>query len=74
MRGTQEIGVFVAISNNLILILRGKGLSAVMNGYEKEMDETGLKAEGKGHGRKSVLFNLKDTTILYDLLNFLLWL
>ena len=30
------------------------------------MDETGLEIEGKGNGRKSVLFNLKDTAILYD--------
>ena len=37
------------------------------------MDETGLEIEGKGNGRKSALFNLKDTAILYDLLN-LLWL
>ena len=37
------------------------------------MDETGLEIEGKGNGRKSVLLNLKDTAILYDLLN-LLWL
>ena len=38
------------------------------------MDETGLEAEGKGNGGNSALFNLKDTTILCDLLNLLLWL
>ena len=38
--------VFVAVANDLLIILRGKGL----------------------------LFNLKDTAILYDLLNLLLWL
>ena len=38
------------------------------------MDETGLGAEGKGNGGKSVLFNLKDTALLCDLLNLLLWL
>ena len=74
MRGTLEINVFVAIANDLILILRGKGLQAVIDGNEAEMDETGLEAEGKGNGGKSALFNLKDTSILYDLLNLLLWL
>ena len=74
MQGTLEIGVFVAIANDLILILRGKGLQAVIDGNEAEMDETGLEAEGKGNGGKSVLFNLKDTAILFDLLNLLLWL
>ena len=68
MRETLEIGVFVAIATDLILILRGKGLQAVTDGNEAEMDETGLEAEGKGYGGKSVLFNLKDTAILYDLL------
>ena len=28
MRGTLEIGVFVAIANNLVLILRGKRLAS----------------------------------------------
>ena len=74
MRGTPEIGVFVAIANDLILTLRGKGLQAVIDGNEAEMDETGLEAEGKGNGGKSALFNLKDTAILYDLLILLLWL
>ena len=74
MGGTLEIGVFVAIANDLILILRGKGLQAVIDGNEAEMNETGLEAEGKGNGGKSALFNLKDTAILYDLLNLLLWL
>ena len=36
MRGTLEIGVFVAIANELVLILRGKGLQAVINGNEAE--------------------------------------
>ena len=39
----------------------GKGLQAVMDGNEAEMDETGLEAEGKGNGGKSTLFNLKDS-------------
>ena len=34
----------------------------------------GLEVEGKGNGGNSALFNLKDTAILYDLLNLLLWL
>ena len=38
-------------------------LQAVINGNEAVMDETGLEAEGKGNGRKSALFNLKDTVI-----------
>ena len=67
-------GVFVAIANDPILLLRGKGLQAVLSGNEAEMDETDLEAEGKGNGGKSALFNLKDTDILCDLLNLLLWL
>ena len=74
MRGTLEIGVFLAIGNDLILILWGKGLQAVINGNEAEMDETGLEAEGKGGGGKPALFDLNDTAILYDLPNLLLWL
>ena len=62
------------MANDLVLILRRKGLQAVINGNEAEMDETGLEAEGKGNGGKSALFNLKDTAILYKLLNLLLWL
>ena len=58
MRGTLEMYVSVAIANDLVLILRGKSLQAVINGNEAEMDETGLEAEGKGNGRKSALFNL----------------
>ena len=54
--------------------MRGKGLRAVLKGNEAEMDETGLEAEGRVNGGKSELFNLKDTAILYDLLNLLLWL
>ena len=38
------------------------------------MGETGLEAEAKVNGGKSALFNLKDTAIIYDLLNLLLWL
>ena len=52
MRGTLEIGVFVAIANDLKLILWGKGLQAVINGNEAEMDETALEAEGKSGGGK----------------------
>ena len=61
IRGTLEIGVLVAVANDLILILRGKGLQTVIDGNEAEMDETGLEAEGKGNGGKSALFNLKDS-------------
>ena len=64
MRETLEIGGFVGVANDLILILRGKGLQAVINGNKAEMDETGLETEGKGNGGKSALFNLKDTAIL----------
>ena len=45
MQETLEIGVFVVIANELILILRGKGLEAVINSNEAEIDETGLEAE-----------------------------
>ena len=69
-----EIRVFVAMANDLLIILRGKGLQAVINGNEAEMDETGLGVEGKGNGGNSALSNLKDTAILYDLLGLLLWL
>ena len=48
-------------------------MQTVIDGNEAEMDKTGLEAEGKGNGGKSTLFNLKDTVILYDLLNLLLW-
>ena len=41
MRGTLEIGVFVAIANDLILILQGKGLQALIHGNEAEMNEAG---------------------------------
>ena len=61
MRGKLEIGVFVAIANDLILTLQGKGLQAVINGNEAEMDETGLEAAGKGNGGKSAVFNVKDS-------------
>ena len=59
--------------DNLILILWGKDLQAVINGNEAKTDETGLEAERKDNGEKSALCNLKDTAIFYDLLN-LLWL
>ena len=42
MRGTLEIGVFVAMANDLLIILQRKGVQAVINGNEAEMDETGL--------------------------------
>ena len=74
MRRTLEIGVFVAMANDLLIILREKGLQAVINGNEAEMDETGLEVEGKGNGGNSASFDLKDTAILYNLLNLLLWL
>ena len=74
--GTLEIGVLVAIANDLddlILTLRQKDLEAVINDNEAETDQTGLETEGKSSGRKSAVFNLKDTAILYNLLNSL-WL
>ena len=71
-RGTLEIRVFVAMANDLLIILRGKGLQAVINGSEAEIDETCFEVEGKGNGRNSSLLYLKDTAILYDLLNLLL--
>ena len=72
MRGTLAVGVLVAIANDLddlILILRGKDFLAVINGNEAETGERFLDAKGKGNGGKSALFNLKDTAILYDLIN-----
>ena len=57
MQETLEIGVPVAIARDLVLILWGKGLQAVINGNEAEMDETGFEAEGKDNGGKSALFN-----------------
>ena len=51
-----EILVFVAMANDLLIILRGKGLQAVINGNEAEMDETGWEVEGKGNGENSALF------------------
>ena len=72
MRGTLEIGEFIVIANDPILILPGKGLPAVKNGNEAEIDGSGLEAEGKVNGGNSALFNLKDTVILYHLLNLLL--
>ena len=62
------------MANDLLIILRGRSLQAVINGNEAEMDETGLEVEGKRNGGNSALSNLKDTAILYDLLNLLLCL
>ena len=73
-RGALEIGVFVAMANDLLIILPGRSLQAVINGNEAEMNETGLEVEGKRNGGNSALSNLKDTAILYDLLNLLLCL
>ena len=58
----------MAMENYLLIILRRKGLQAIINVNEAEMDETGLEVQVKGNGGKSALFNLKDTAILYDLL------
>ena len=69
-----EIRVFVAMTYDLLIILRGKSLQAEINDNEAEMDETGLEVEGEGNVGNSALFNLKDAAILYDLLNLLLWL
>ena len=44
------------MTNDLLIILWGKGLQAVINGNEAEMDETGWEVEGKGKGRNSALF------------------
>ena len=55
-QGTLEIHVFVAMANDLLIILWGKSLQAVVNGNEAEMDETGWEVEGKGNGRNSALF------------------
>ena len=77
IRGTQEVGVLVPIANDLddlILILRGICFLAVINGKEAETEETGLEAERKGKAGKSVMLNLKDTAISYDLLNTLWFL
>ena len=54
MRGTLEIGVFVTMANDILIILQGKGLQAVINGSEAEIDETGFEVEGKGNGRNSL--------------------
>ena len=77
IRVTQEVGVLVPIANDLddlILILRGICFLAVINGKEAETEETGLEAERKGKAGKSVMLNLKDTAISYDLLNTLWFL
>ena len=77
IRVTQEVGVLVPITNDLddlILILRGICFLAVINGKEAETEETGLEAERKGKAGKSVMLNLKDTAISYDLLNTLWFL
>ena len=64
MQGKLEIDVFVAIANEIILILWGKGLPTLINDNEAEMDETGLGAEGKANGGKSA-FNLKDSHFIW---------
>ena len=66
MWGTLEIGVLVAITNDL------DGLIFIYDN-EPKTDETDLETEGKGSGGKSTLFNLKEKVILYDILNSL-WL
>ena len=74
MSGTLEKDVLVTAAkdlSDLILILRGKGLQAVINGNEADTDQADLETEGNGNDGKSVLFNLKDATILCDLLNLL---
>ena len=43
IRGTLEIGVFVAMANDLVLILRGEGLQAVIKGNEAEKNEKFLR-------------------------------
>ena len=43
MQGTLETGVFAAILNDLISILRGKDLQAVIKCNEAETKETGLE-------------------------------
>ena len=60
------MGVLVALTNDL-------DGAIFIYGNEARTDETGLETEGKGSGGKSTLFNLKDTAILYDILNSL-WL
>ena len=65
IRGTLEIGVFVAITNDLLIILRGKGLQAVITGNEAEMDGTDLEVEGKSNGGNSALLNLKDSHFIW---------
>ena len=50
MQGALELGVLVAIANDLdglILILWGKVFLAVKNGNEAGTDKTGLETEGK---------------------------
>ena len=51
------------------LTLSDKTLHAVAQGSDKETEEHDLEKLGKDNGGKSALFNLKDTTILQDLLN-----
>ena len=55
MQGTLEIGV---LTDDLIVILQGKDLQAVINFNEVWTDETYLDAEGTGNVGKSVLCNL----------------
>ena len=56
MQGTLKVATANDL-DDLVLILKGKGFLAVINGMEPEMDETLLEAEGEDNGRKLVLFN-----------------
>ena len=56
MQGTLTVATANDL-DDLVLILKGKGFLAVINGMEPEMDETLLEAEGEDNGRKLVLFN-----------------
>ena len=64
MGGTLQIGVLVATAiylDDLILMLQGKGLQAVINNIDTETDESGLETDGKGNGGKLALINLTDS-------------
>ena len=56
MQGTLKVATANDL-DDLVLIVKGKGFLAVINGMEPEMDETLLEAEGEDNGRKLVLFN-----------------
>ena len=71
MQGALKEGVLVAVANDLgelVLILQGKGFLTVIK-VTKQRQIKHSEAEGKANRGKSVLFNLKDTSILYSLLN-----